>query len=207
MADSPVTLPHLVLASASPFRLSLLKAAGLEPDATYSADIDETALRAELPEDCAQRLAFGKALKTKEHYPDSYIIAADTIVACGRRHLPKATNRAEAEAALTLCSGRRIQIHTGVVVLASDNRKSVRLDTSLVQMKRLSLPEMELYLDSGDWQGKAGGLTIEGLGATLYKAMRGSPTGAVGLPLYDIAVMLQGLGYPYFEKIRARFTP
>lgn len=206
MADFSVTAPKLVLASASPFRLGLLKTLGLVPDAIYAADIDETALRLELPQDCAQRLALGKALKTKETYPDSYIIAADTIVACGRRHLPKATDRSEAEAALNLCSGRRIQIHTGVVVLAPDTRKSVRLDTSLVQMKRLSDPEMALYLDSGHWQGKAGGLTIEGLGASLYKSMRGSPTGAIGLPLYDIAVMLQGLGYPYFEKIRQSFT-
>uniref|UniRef100_UPI002620B5C2 Maf family protein n=1 Tax=uncultured Bradyrhizobium sp. TaxID=199684 RepID=UPI002620B5C2 len=154
--------PKFVLASGSPRRLALLNQAGIEPDALRPADVDETPRRGELPRACANRLARAKAdaaLKSVQLDDDlrgSFIIAADTVVAVGRRILPKAETEAEARACLTLLSGRRHSVLTAVVLQAPDGRRAERLVDSTVGFARLTPPQIEAYVASGEWRGKAG---------------------------------------------------
>ncbi len=186
-------LTRLILASASPRRLDLLAQIGVVPDAVVPTDIDETPLRDELPRLAAQRLARAKAAAAAT--PDAYVLAADTVVACGRRILPKAATEAEARACLALLSGRRHRVLTAVVLTAPDGRRVERLAESVVGFARLSEPQIRAYLESGEWHGKAGGYAIQGRVAAHVRFLSGSYSNVVGLPLFETASLLRGLGY------------
>lgn len=191
--------PRLVLASASPRRLDLLAQIGLKPDLVDPADLDETPRKAELPAIYARRIATAKLDAVAGRHPDAFVIAADTVVAVGRRVLPKAETEAEARDCLELMSGRRHRVLTALGVAAPDGRKSVRLVTSEVIFKRLSGPEISMYLACGEWRGKAGGYALQGRAAALIRWMSGSPSGIIGLPLHDVSAMLQGQGFPVWQ--------
>ena len=186
---------RLVLASASPRRLALLAQIGIAPDAVIPSEIDETPQAGELPRAHAGRLAQEKAAAVSATEPDSFVLAADTVVACGRRILPKTLDRAAAERCLRLLSGRAHRVHTGLC-LAADGAFSCRIVTTRVAMKRLSDPEIAAYLDSGEWDGKAGGYAIQGLAAAFIREIAGSYSSVVGLPLYETAQLLTGRGFP-----------
>jgi len=188
-------LPALVLASASPRRLELLRQIGIVPDAVDPAEIDETPLPRELPPAHVMRLARAKAEAVRPRHPDAFILAADTVVACGRRILGKPEDEKAARRFLELLSGRRHRVYGGVAIAAPDGRIVVRRAGSQVAFKRLSEPEIAAYLASDEWRGKAGGYAIQGRGATLVSWMQGSYSNVVGLPLYETAQLLTGLGY------------
>ncbi len=188
--------PRLVLASASPRRLDLLAQIGLKPDLVDPADLDETARKAELPAVYARRIATAKLDAVAGRHPDAFVIAADTVVAVGRRILPKAETETQARACLELMSGRRHRVMTALALAAPNGRRSFRLVTSTVMFKRLTGPEIAMYLACGEWQGKAGGYALQGRAAALIRWMDGSPSGVIGLPLHDIAAMLAGQGFP-----------
>jgi septum formation protein len=188
--------PRLVLASASPRRLELLRQIGLEPDAVDPAEIEETVLKGELPPEHAKRLALAKARAVAGRHPDSYVIAADTVVACGRRILPKAEDRDTARKCLELLSGRRHRVLGGLVVSAPGGRKAARLVRTVVTFQPLPEERIQAYLESGEWRGKAGGYAIQGRAAAFVRALSGSYSNVVGLPLYETAQLLRGLGYP-----------
>jgi septum formation protein len=187
-------LTRLILASASPRRLDLLAQVGVVPDAVAPTDIDETPLRDELPRQAAERLARAKAAAAA--HPGAFVLAADTVVACGRRILPKAETEAQARACLTLLSGRRHRVLTAVVVVAPDGRLAARLAESVVGFARLTEPQLRAYLASGEWQGKAGGYAIQGRAAAHVRFLSGSYSNVVGLPLFETTRLLGGLGYP-----------
>ncbi len=183
---------RLILASASPRRLELLARLGIVPDAVIPADIDETPRKAEIPDRYALRMAAEKARAE----PGSLVLAADTVVAAGRRILPKTETEDEARAALTLLSGRRHRVHSAVAVTDAGGRTRTRLSTSLVAFKRLSDEEIRAYLDSGEWLGKAGGYAIQGRAEALVRMLSGSHSGVMGLPLYETRALLRAAGYP-----------
>ncbi len=185
----------LVLASASPRRIELLRQIGLVPDRVDPADVDETPLRGELPPGHAARLALAKAETVRPRHPGAFILAADTVVACGRRILPKPEDPATARACLVLLSGRRHRVIGGVVVISPDGEAATRRVISHVAFKRLSEAEIAAYLDSGEWRGKAGGYAIQGRAASLIPWVSGSYSNVVGLPLYETAQLLAGRGY------------
>jgi septum formation protein len=187
--------PTLVLASASPRRLDLLRQIGIAPDRVDAADIDEAVLKGELPVAHARRLAGAKLAAVAPRHPGAFIVAADTVVACGRRILPKAEDEATARRCLALLSGRRHRVLGAVEVRGPDGRGLRRLVTTAVIFKRLSSAEIERYLASGEWRGKAGGYAIQGLAAAFIPAITGSYSNVVGLPLAETWAMLQGLGY------------
>jgi septum formation protein len=189
-----VTAPRLVLASASPRRLALLAQIGVFPDAVMPADIDERPLRDELPRQAAERLARAKA--DAAAIAGAFVLAADTVVACGRRILPKAETAQQARACLDLLSGRRHRVLTAVVLTSPDGRRSQRLSESAVGFARLTEMQKQAYLDSKEWPGKAGGYAIQGLAAAHIRFLSGSYSGVVGLPLFETAQLLRGLGYP-----------
>ena len=189
-------MPPLVLASASPRRLELLRQIGIIPDAVDPADIDETPGRGELPATHVVRLAEEKARAVKPRHPGAVILAADTVVACGRRILPKAEDEPTARNCLELLSGRRHRVYGGVAVIAPSGQSRIRRVVSQVAFKRLSEPELQAYLRSGEWHGKAGGYAIQGLAAALIPWIAGSYSNVVGLPLFETAQLLAGLGYP-----------
>ncbi len=193
---TPTVRPPLVLASASPRRRELLAQLGIVPDAVDPPDIDETPRPGELPAQHARRLALAKAAAVAPRHPQSYILAADTVVACGRRILPKADTRVSAESCLKLLSGRRHRVIGGLCVIAPNGRMTVRIVTSQVIFKRLSADERAAYLASGEWQGKAGGYAIQGRAAGFIAWISGSYSNVVGLPLYETHALLAGLGYP-----------
>lgn len=186
--------PRLVLASASPRRLDLLRQIGLVPDAIEAADLDETPQAGETPRLLALRLAQAKALHVAQRAADAHVLAADTVVAVGRRILPKADDDAEVRACLKLLSGRAHKVLTGVAVAAPDGRVAARLVESRVRFKRLSDAEVEAYVASGEGVGKAGGYAIQGRAGALVISLHGSYSGVVGLPLYETANLLAGLG-------------
>ncbi|WP_396021886.1 Maf family protein [Azospirillum agricola] len=192
--------PRLVLASASPRRLDLLRQIGIVPDAVDPADLDETPLPRELPPQHALRLAGEKAACVAARHPDSWILAADTVVACGRRILPKAEQETEARKCLDLLSGRRHRVYGGVVLLVPDaeggKRRLERLVRTDVTFKALSKAEVESYIASNDWHGKAGGYAIQGRAAALVRWIGGSYSNVVGLPLHEVAGLLHGAGFP-----------
>jgi septum formation protein len=192
VADSS-DLARLILASASPRRRDLLAQIGVVTDAIAPTDIDETPLPGELPRQAALRLARAKAAAAAA--PAAYVLAADTVVACGRRILPKAETEAQARACLTLLSGRRHRVLTAVVLVAPDGRRAERLAESVVGFARLTGPQLCAYLDSGEWHGKAGGYAIQGRAAAHIRFLSGSYSGVVGLPLFETASLLRGLGY------------
>lgn len=187
--------PRLVLASASPRRLSLLRQIGLEPDEIRAAEIDETPLKQELPRDLARRLARQKAIAAGEGRSSSFLLAADTVVAVGRRILPKAETEEEARRCLALLSGRAHRVYTGLALLHA-GRVRERLVETRVKFKRLSDGEVASYLASGEWSGKAGGYAIQGRAGAFVLGIVGSYSAVVGLPLYETACLLDGEGYP-----------
>jgi septum formation protein len=190
-----VTAPPLVLASASPRRLELLRQVGLVPDRIDAADIDETPRIGELPPAHALRLAEEKAQAVMPRHPGAYILAADTVVACGRRILPKTEDEASARQCLALLSGRRHRVHSGIAVASPDGRLVLRRVDSQVAFKRLSEAEITAYLCSGEWRGKAGGYAIQGRAAALIRWVSGSYSNVVGLPLFETVQLLAGRGY------------
>src|SRR6185436_1487848 len=174
---------RLILASASPRRLDLLARIGVTPDAVVPAEIDETPLKGERPLPYARRIAGAKAAAARE--PGALTLAADTVVATGRRILPKTETEAEARAALSLLSGRRHRVHSAVTLIDAAGRAGHRVSTSIVTFKRLSEEELAAYLGSGEWQGKAGGYAIQGRAEALIRALSGSFSGVMGLPLFE----------------------
>ncbi|MGE5268748.1 MAG: Maf family protein [Thiohalocapsa sp.] len=189
-----VTAP-LVLASASPRRLELLRQIGIVPDIVDPADIDETPERDELPPGHVVRLAMAKASAVQPRHPGAFILAADTVVACGRRILPKAEDEATARQCLTLLSGRRHRVYGGVAIVTPAGELSLRRVVSQVLFKRLSEDELGAYLASREWHGKAGGYAIQGRAASLIAWISGSYSNVVGLPLFETAQLLAGRGY------------
>jgi len=188
--------PRLVLASASPRRLDLLRQIGLTPDAVAGAEIDETPRRDETPRQLALRLAVEKAARIALSEPGAYVLAADTVVAVGRRVLPKVEDEAEGRRCLELLSGRAHRVLTGVAVVAADGRRAERLVETRVYFKRLGPDETRRYLESGEGRGKAGGYAIQGLAGAFVTDLKGSYSSVVGLPLYETVNLLTGLGYP-----------
>ena len=194
--------PKLVLASGSPRRLALLNQAGIEPDSLQPAEIDEIPVKGELPRALANRLAREKAqvalasIRIDEELRGSYIIAADTVVAVGRRVMPKADMLEDAAACLRLLSGRNHRVYTGICLVTPKESFRQRLVETRVRFKRLSNEDLEGYLASGEWRGKAGGYAIQGLAGTFVVKMVGSYTNVVGLPLYETMSLLLGEGYP-----------
>jgi septum formation protein len=174
-----------------------LRQVGVEPERIEAPDVDETPIPRELPRQHAARLAEGKARAVAEKIGcrEGFILAADTVVACGRRILPKPELEAEAARCLALLSGRRHRVHGGVCVLAPDGRRSLRVVVTTVTMKRLTADERQGYLNSGEWRGKAGGYAIQGRAAALIPAINGSYSNIVGLPLAEALAMLTGLGW------------
>ena len=194
--------PKLVLASGSPRRLTLINKAGIEPDLLLPADVNETPKRGELPRSCANRLARAKAdaalmaVRSDEDLKGAFILAADTVVAVGRRILPKAELLDEAAQCLRLLSGRNHRVFTGICLVTPREGFRQRLVETKVRFKRLSDQDIESYLASGEWRGKAGGYAAQGLAGTFIVKMVGSYSNVVGLPLYETAAMLAGDGYP-----------
>jgi len=199
--ESPIASnrPLLVLASASPRRLALLAQAGITPDAVSPADIDETPLKGELPRAHALRLARLKAEHAAASWPrdDAVILAADTVVACGRRILPKALSADEVRACLALLSGRRHLVFTSIAALRSDPSSKVRLCTvaTRVSFRRLTTEEIDAYVESREGEGKAGGYAIQGRAEAFVRQLNGSWSNVVGLPLLETVSLLQSCGY------------
>lgn len=186
---------QLILASASPRRLALLDQIGITPDQVLAADIDETPRRGELPADYARRMAREKAAAaTHDLAAGAAILAGDTVAARGRMILPKTETEDEARQCLSLLSGRRHRVLGGIALRRPDGRVVTRLVTSRVTMKRLTASEIDSYIATGDWQGKAGGYAIQGPAAALVRHIEGSYSNIVGFSLYDIAAMLRGNG-------------
>ena len=188
-------MPILVLASASPRRLDLLRQIGIVPDHIDPAAIDEVPLAREMPGPHVLRLARAKAEAVRPHHPDAFVLAADTVVACGRRILGKPVDEKTARTFLTLLSGRRHRVHGGIAVIDPSGRIATRRVVSQVAFKRLSAAELADYLATGEWQGKAGGYAVQGLAATFVSWVQGSYSNVVGLPLFETAQLLGGLDY------------
>ncbi|HVJ44365.1 MAG TPA: nucleoside triphosphate pyrophosphatase [Dongiaceae bacterium] len=186
--------PLLVLASASPRRLDLLRQIGLDPDRVDPPEIDESHGRTELPRAYARRMAAEKLTVAAARHPGALVVAADTVVACGRRILPKAETADQARACLHLLGGRRHQVWGGIAIALPDGRLRSRVVVTDVSLKRLEPREIENYIDSGEWQGKAGGYAIQGRAAVFISAIAGSYSNVVGLSLSDLAAMLHGNG-------------
>ena len=187
--------PPLVLASASPRRLDLLAQAGVAPDRVDPCDIDETPLKGETPRLAALRLAAAKAAVGAARNPGAYVLAADTVVAVGRRLLGKPRDEGEAAGMLALLSGRGHRVFTGVTLVAPDGRTASRLSETRVKMKRFSDADQRMLLGCGEWRGAAGGYRIQGRAEACVTGLIGSYSGVVGLPLYETMGLLGGLGY------------
>jgi septum formation protein len=185
----------LILASASPRRLQLLAQIGLTPDLVDPADIDETPLAGETPRLLALRLARAKAAAVAGRRAGAFILAADTVVAVGRRLLGKPVDEADAARMLALLSGRAHRVLTAVAVAAPDGRSAARLSETRLHFKRLTSQETADYLACGEWMGKAGGYGVQGRAGAFVIDLNGSYTGVVGLPLYETRALLTGLGY------------
>jgi septum formation protein len=192
--EGPAGAAPFVLASASPRRLDLLRQAGIAPDRVSPADIDETPLPRELPRAHALRLARAKALAVAAREAGAVVLAADTVVGCGRRILPKAEDRATAERCLDLLSGRRHRVFGAICLVLPGRAPALRLSVTAVRFKRLSSAEREAYLDGMEWQGKAGGYAIQGAAAVFVPEIVGSYSNVVGLDLHLAAAMLRGAG-------------
>ena len=191
----------LVLASGSPRRVELLQQAGIEPDRLFPADVDETPQRAEHPRSLAKRLSRAKAdkalasLSAEPDFGQSFILAADTVVAVGRRILPKAEMIDEASNCLQLLSGRSHRVYSGVCLITPAGKVRQRLVETRVRFKRLGRDELESYLASGEWRGKAGGYAVQGLAGSFVVKLVGSYTNVVGLPLYETVGLLSADGF------------
>lgn len=187
---------RLVLASASPRRLDLLARIGVTPDLVVPADIDESVPQGEMPRDHALRLAREKAEAVAAHHPDALVLAADTVVAVGRRILPKVEDEPTLRACLKLLSGRRHRVLTGVALAAPGLPLRTRLGETMIAMKRLSDEEIDYYTGHGEWRGKAGGYALQGYGEVYVRHMAGSYSNVVGLPLAETRLLLKAAGYP-----------
>ena len=187
--------PPLILASASPRRLGLLAQIGIAPDAVDPAEIDEAILKGETPRLAAQRLAGAKAAAAAARHPQAFVLGADTIVCVGRRILGKPDTRDEASAMLALLSGRGHRVLTGVSVIAPGGKTACRLAEARVKMKRFSKADTQALLYSDECRGAAGGYRIQGQAGGHVTGLIGSYTAVVGLPLYETASLLTGLGY------------
>ena len=187
--------PPLVLASASPRRLELLARIGVVPDRVLPTDTDETPRKGELPRDLAARLAAEKAEAAAAAAPGALVLAADTVVGVGRRILHKAETEEESLRCLALLSGRRQRVSTGVVLRAPDGRRRARLVVSILAFQRLTPAQIEAYIGSGEWRGKAGGYAIQGRAEAFVRFLSGSWHNVVGLPLFDTAQLLRGAGW------------
>lgn len=187
---------RLILASSSPRRVELLALAGIVPDAIIPADIDETPLKDELPHTMAQRLAKAKAAKIFEDHKACTILAADTVVAVGRRALNKPADEADARRMLSLLSGRRHKVYGCICVIAASGQVFSRLCETTVSFRRLSSRDIDAYVRSREWEGKAGGYAIQGLAGAYVKFMSGTAySNVVGLSVYDAVAMLASAGY------------
>ena len=189
-----MSAPTLILASASPRRRELLSRLGIEPSRVIHADIDETPLKAELPRDYAVRMAREKAIAAAD--PAAHVLAGDTVVALGRRILPKAEDEATARACLELLTGRRHRVLSAIALLAPDGTLRERLSETQVRFKPLSEEEIRAYLTGGEWHGKAGGYAIQGSAEGLIAWIGGSHSGVVGLPLFETRALLKSSGFP-----------
>ncbi len=202
-----------MLAPASPRRLGLLQQIGLDPDHLHPTDVDETPQAGELPRQLALRLAEDKAKaalawsKRDAEWAGAHILTADTVVAVGRRILPKAETRDEAEACLRLLSGRAHRVWTGLALVTPAGSIKKRLVETRLRFKRLAHAEMEAYLASDEWRGKAGGYAIQGLAGAFVVRLIGSYPNVVGLPLYEVATLLDGAGYPVREGWGREIAP
>ena len=201
--------PKLVLASASPRRLTLLAQVGIEPDALRPSSVDESPRKGEMPRTLVTRLARAKAEEARDliandrDIADAYVLAADTVVAVGRRILVKPRFIEEAVAALQLLSGRSHRVLTGLCLIAPDDRTRMKIVDTRVRFKRLSREEIEAYIASREWRGKAGGYAIQGLAGCFVQKLSGSYTNVVGLPLTEVVNMLHGEGFPiHFNWVR-----
>ena len=190
--------PTLYLASASPRRRDLLAQIGITPDLIRGVEADETILAGERPRDAVRRLAQLKA-DVAGHAAHDFTLAADTIVACGRRILGKPSDEAEAETMLRLLSGRAHKVMTAVVLTTRDGQRREKCVETRVQFKRLSSDELRAYLLSREWEGKAGAYAIQGMAEVFVRSLQGSWSNVVGLPLYETANLLQGAGYPMYS--------
>jgi septum formation protein len=187
---------RLILASASPRRLDLLARIGITPDAVLPADVDESVPKGELPRDHALRLAREKAEAVATKEPDALVLAADTVVAVGRRILPKVEDEETLRACMALLSGRRHRVMTGVALAVPGAGIRERLVETMIAMKRLSPGEIDFYASHGEWRGKAGGYALQGYGEVFVRHIAGSYSNVVGLPLAETRVMLKSAGYP-----------
>lgn len=185
--------PKLILASASPRRRELIARLGLTPDAINPADIDETPAKGELPRDYARRMAREKAEAAASN--EGFVLAGDTVVAAGRRILPKAEDETTARQCLELLSGRRHRVYSAIALRAADGTVRERLSETMVLFKRLSGREIDAYIASGEWHGKAGGYAIQGVAEGLITRIQGSHSGVVGLPLYETRALLKAAGF------------
>jgi len=188
-----VSAPRLILGSASPRRRELLARLGLEPEQIVSADIDESPLKAELPRDYAYRMAREKALAIT--HADAHVLSGDTVVAVGRRILPKAEDEATARTCLALMSGRRHRVLSAIALKAPDGALHERLSETIVRFKPLSAAEIDSYIAGGEWHGKAGGYAIQGSAEGLIAWISGSHSGVVGLPLFETRALLRAAGF------------
>ncbi len=184
---------RLVLASASPRRRELLSRIGMSDFTVEAADIDETPHAREVPREYARRMAREKALALPP--TDAFVLAGDTVVACGRRVLPKAEDEATARACLALLSGRRHRVLSAIALRAPDGSVHERLSETIVRFKQLSKEEIDAYLAGGEWEGKAGGYAIQGTAEGLIAWISGSHSGVVGLPLFETRALLRGAGF------------
>ncbi|MGB7373124.1 Maf family protein [Pontixanthobacter sp.] len=188
-----ITDPALVLGSASPRRRELIARLGIEPSAVCPADIDETPRNAELPRVYAVRMAREKAEAVATE--GQFILAGDTVVAAGRRILPKTENEVSARACLKLLSGRRHRVLSAIALKYPDGKICEKLSETIVRFKRLSASEMDAYIAGGEWQGKAGGYAIQGSAEGLIASIHGSHSGVVGLPLFETRALLKSAGF------------
>ena len=186
---------ELVLASASQRRADLLGQIGVVPDRIVPANIDESPITGELPRQLVSRLSASKAILVSKKYPRSIILAADTVVACGRRVLSKPENLDQARSFLNLLSGRRHRVISGLAIISPNGNLYKRLVETHVNFKRLTSTELKQYLESGEWEDKAGAYAIQGIAAEFIKSINGSYSNVVGLPLFETAQLLKGLGY------------
>lgn len=186
--------PRLILASASPRRRELLLRIGITPDQVSAANIDETPRKGELPRDYARRMAREKAIAAQVE--GSHVLAGDTVVALGQRILPKADDEASARACLELISGRRHRVLSAVALLSPDGSLRERLSETVVRFKPLSQEEIDSYIASREWEGKAGGYAIQGSAEGLVAWISGSHSGVVGLPLFETRALLKSAGFP-----------
>ena len=191
----PVPSGRLILASASPRRLDLLRQIAIEPALVEHPDVDEAPLRRELPAKTAVRLAHAKAQAIAPRFPADFVLSADTVVACGRRLLGKAETEDDVRGFLTLLSGRRHRVYTAVVLCAPGGTVRERLVQTAVVVRRLDQTDMAAYLASDEWRGKAGGYAIQGRFAAHVRQIVGSYSNVVGLPLFETAALLRGSGF------------